>query len=303
MELSLNSINSVSDQIGHMNELSKTKGGREVLKNVTKAQFLRLWDRTKLSKDLSIMDEFSAKFNDIVRPNKFEIDFTLNQKIDNKEEVNLIGQKDFPCTYLIKSFNVPAIKTNKISFKRCGKTINIPLNMTMDDAPVELTFYQDANNAVLMNLFTLLNTNEYQYNNQFIETDVSLSLRYEVNFNYGNGSSSNLLKKLANFFGIGFFNTYEDSGDKSKHIEKILTNNYNNKIFEFKFNKIFISNIDGFEWDMEKIDTYAEIRVSVDFNGFSFDVWDADTLMKSQETPEDENAKNIITDNITNELI
>ncbi len=265
-----NQLKSAANEIERANELSKTPGGREVLKNIAKANLLRLFDRTQIYDQKAKLDVFRNKFKDIVRPNRFEIEFGLDQKVEGKAQKSLIN---FHSTYLCKSLTIPSIKTNKMEFKRAGKTIKIPLNTTMDDSPIDITFYHDANNVVLGNLFTLLNTNQYQYHNQFIETSAYLSLQYVVSMRYGEGSDYGLLDKAADFFDIGLFNSFEDSGS-TKQLEALLPKHYNDKILEFKFNNIFFSEVNGFEWDMEKIDTFGEIRCQIDFTGFEFNIWD-----------------------------
>lgn len=267
-----NQLKNAASEIERANELSKTAGGREVLKNIAWANLLRLIDRTQITNKTALINNFKNKFKDLVRPNKFYLEFGLDQKIEGKAQKSLLN---FHATYLAKSVTIPSIKTNKMTFKRCGKTINIPLNTTMDDAPIEMTFYQDVNNTVLKNLFTLMNTNEFQYHNQFVETSAYISLQYVLDMSYSEGSDYTTIEKIADFVGIGFLNTFEDSGSREQ-LDKLLPKRYFDKILEFRFNNVFISDMSGFEWDMEKIDTFAEVRASFDFTGFEFKVWDMD---------------------------
>lgn len=280
----LNDIQNKADEVKRANELSKTKGGKEVLKNIVRANLLRLIDRTTMPSSDAALNLFSTKFDDIVRPNKFEIEFGL-------DGVGL----NHHITYLCKSFTIPAMIMNKLEFKRCGKTIKKPINIDMTDS-LELVFYQDINNIVLKSIIQLLNVNQYQYHNQFIDTTPYVSFKYNINMNYDEGGSLGILNTVANFFDIDFLNGYENAGRK-KHIEKQLTKNTNDKIFEFKFNNVFINNFSGMDFDMEKIDTFGELRLSLDYTGTELRTYDVD-IMKANQFNNDNNNESLTTDSL-----
>lgn len=287
--ITLNDIKNKASEIKRANELSKTPGGKEILKNIAKSNLLRLIDRTRMSSSKAALDSFSKLWlKDIVRPNRFTVEFGLKNK--NQTLVN------FSAAHLVKSFNIPEMKKNKIEAKRCGKTIKIPLNVDMSD-PIELTFYQDSNNRVLHNLTTLFNLNEFQYDNQIIQKkDMYFYVKfiYAINMNYSpNNSGRGLVQGALDFFDIDLFNTYENFG-KKKHIEKVLTENVNDKIIEFEFKNISVNSIGGLEFDMEKLETYNEVRVSIDYNGVKFKTWAVEDIKKFKADDKNVATKNLL---------
>jgi len=269
MKFEYGDIKTTDDFIQREKELSKTEGGRTLLKNINRAYLSRLIDTTQIAYNpKSVIDNFASHFTDIVRPNKFIIRFTYE---------DMEWSDDFALEILTKTVTAPSITTNKMTFKRAGKTVKIPLNQDVADN-IELAFYQDVDNKVLNDIVYLINNqNEAGYHDK--SKIINLSIYYMISINKSEGFTSSLTDLALDFFDINL--GYRNSGNNEP---QILNGSLNttDKIVELKYKNIFIDNISGIgDMDNERVDTYSEAKMSLGFNGVSMSMWDWNKTMPS----------------------
>jgi len=269
MKFEYGDIKTTDDFIQREKELSKTEGGRTLLKNINRAYLSRLIDTTQIAYNpKSVIGNFASHFTDIVRPNKFIIRFTYE---------DMEWSDDFALEILTKTVTAPSITTNKMTFKRAGKTVKIPLNQDVADN-IELAFYQDVDNKVLNDIVYLINNqNEAGYHDK--SKIINLSIYYMISINKSEGFTSSLTDLALDFFDINL--GYRNSGNNEP---QILNGSLNttDKIVELKYKNIFIDNISGIgDMDNERVDTYSEAKMSLGFNGVSMSMWDWNKTMPS----------------------
>jgi hypothetical protein len=264
MSFEYSDINSSVDFVKRSKELSQTERGRILLKNITKGYLSRLIDFTKVSNTKQKLSEFTKLFTDIVRPNKFGVMINFE---NNSGDIITSSINEF-----VKSITAPTINTNKMVFKRAGKTIKIPLNQDVPDN-LDLSFYQDIDNTVINELVNNINNiNDVGYHSK--EIKISLSFVYKIALNKNPSMNVGVLNTALNFFNIDAFNGYKNTGHgepaKKVGIEKPIEN----KIVEIRYDNIFIDSMSGFEGDQERVDTYSEIKIGLGFNGVKMLMWD-----------------------------
>lgn len=266
--MNLEDIKGKLQQIDEFRDLNKTPEGKILLENITSNYLSRLIDFTAIeSKELPIED-FTSKFSDLVRPNKFSVRFNVE---------NTFFPYDLTIDPFVKAITVPTITTNEMNFKRAGKTINIPLNQDVPDI-LDLTFYQDIDNKVLSGIFSVMNFNESGYHPMFnSQSTASLSFLYNINMNYNSDIGFNPIQAGLDFFGIDILGKYYNNGDE-KFIKNNLTKTIKDKILEIKFNNVYVKDFSGFDFDTERIDTFAELKLQLRFNGVSVYLWDLPTI-------------------------
>jgi len=278
--IDLSTINATLSQAEYLRSLKKTKEGRLILKNITSNYLARAFDFTQInSVDMKLKD-FTSKFHDLTRPNKFSLYFNIDYS-DHDFQVNL--------SPFVKAITVPPIITNKMEFKRGGKTIKKALNQDITES-LELRFYQDLDNKVLSSILELFNLNASNYHNGFTDDqgkpiDVYLSLMYDANVNYSPSTSTSAVDLAADFFDINLLGGYKNVG-KKKWIDKVLTKNIEAQYIIFEFKNIFVSSTSGFDLDNERINTFSEIICSLDFNGtslFEYNIFDDSDAGQSWE--------------------
>jgi len=278
MAIQLTDITNKVNDVERLRELNKTRAGRVLLKNITSSYLSRLIDFTAVQHGDLAIDKFSSNFLDLVRPNKFYVKFAM----DNSEGFNFETMID----PFVKSITAPNIVTNKMVFKHAGKTVKIPYNQDVPDS-LDLTLYRDIDNKSLLSIFYYMNFNVNGFHPQFVNNDynASISLIYKVNMNYNASLSGNFVRSALNFFDIDILNGYKNTG-KKEPIKPILTKNIDDKIIEIKFNNVFVSNFGGFTPDAERIDTFSETILSLDFNGVDFYIWDLTQLNDQNKATE-----------------
>jgi len=251
------------------NQLSKTENGRVLLRNIDQAYLSRMIDFTEVIDSGSKINSFGKSFTDLVRPNKFIIRLGYeNYGSDNSNTFFVLN--DF-----VKTITAPTINTNKIVFKRGGKTIKLPLNQDVADN-LELSFYQDIDGKSINDIMYLLNNqNEAGYHNRFNDDTKRISLTMFYMIKIAVPSDKVDVKSITDtalqFFDInlGYKNTgFNEPRDTTNKIT------FRDKIIEIRFNNIFNDGISGFEGDYERIDTYSELKVSLGFNGVEMKIWD-----------------------------
>jgi len=271
--MTLNDIKTTVDFTKRSKELAKTPGGQTLLKNITRNYLSRVIDTTEIYDAKSKVSDFGASFTDIVRPNKFSIMFGF-ESYDGET-------KDISMEHMIKTVTAPAITTNKMTFKRAGKTIKIPLNQDVADN-LELSFYQDVDNRVLNQIVSIINNqNEFGYHNQFNSEfkNISMSIRYHIKMNVGSSLTTSVTDLALNFFDIEL--GYKNSGNNEPR-DLVGRSTIHDKIIDIRFNKLFIDNMSGLgDMDMERIDTYSEVKLSIGFNGVEMRMWDLKDLQES----------------------
>jgi hypothetical protein len=275
MAITLNNITNTVQDVERMTRLSKTSGGRKLLKNITRSLLLQSVDKTSYKSPPHRIEKFKQAFSDLQRPNRFEVLFNTEKDLDlfGEEGVSFnITSKSF-LTPLIKSMSIPSIVTNSMSFKRCGKTINIPLNQDVADQ-LDLILYQDIDNNTYSNIMTLMNTKGSDYHARFSEenSNVTLSFIYLVNINTNSVDDYPVIDQALDFLGIDFFDKYYNSADK-KYLKKSLSKNVETKILELKFNNVYISSLKTSDGDMERIDNYSDITMSLKYSGMDLFSW------------------------------
>lgn len=292
------------------NELSKTKEGRKLLLQITSAEIGKFVDNTNIDASDSVAKRWRKNFTDIVRPNKFVTRFT-------------IGSNRLEMTPLLKTVTLPIAQRNLLTFKRCGKTIKLPLNLDNPNS-ISLTFYHDIDGKVLRNILYTLQQYNYafaDYNDQDSQDQkrFDFSLAYVLSFNHGlKNAETGYVKKFvkdAVASGIEMLGN-EVLGSTNFDIlnrallSKNLTNTGNfetvAKVFDYvddyklmftcTYKNCFLENISDLTFDMERINTYQEVSLQLQYKEFEIEVYD----WNLKEEGQDLNSSNVINFNSEN---
>jgi len=277
-------------------ELSKTNEGKKLLAQITASEIGRFIDKSSIEKVTSQAKYWRSNFTDIVRPNRFSAIMTA-------------GGEFFDLTEFIKSITLPISERNMLVFKRCGKTIKMPLNIDNPNA-MNLTFYQDLDNKVLSDLLFLINTYNYDFVN-YNDVDnratygANLTVFYPVNMIT---DPKNLTTDFWNKLGADAIHAGIEFGARSlvgntnfELLDKVLsqdnlqnTGNYEtvakyfNNIGVFKlsievtYKNIFIENFQDITFDMERMNTYQELNISMQYQDMEIKVYELDLKNKEK---------------------
>jgi hypothetical protein len=277
-----------------ISDLSKTPEGRNLIKQITAAEVGRLLNLTSIDDASSMMQSWRKNFTDLVRPNKFTSWFSFGN-----ETLNL--------SRMVKSINLPIGERSILNFKRCGKSIKLPLVMDNPNS-LSMTFYQDIDNKVFEEIIFLINNYTYDFVN-YNDVDnrtinfPKLEVGYIVKMHTELKASDGFLKQFAQDLSKSAFSkvggeflgntnydllnkifmsgneTNVDQANQAKYFENIDVFKY---LFSFEYSNIFVEKANDLSFDMEKMNMYQELTLNLQYQDLNINIYDFN--LKDTET-------------------
>lgn len=277
-------------------ELAKTREGQRLIKQIVASEASKLIDNTRIGDVNSFVKNWRQLFTDITRPNKF------------KAVINY-GSETFDLSYFVKSITIPSVERNSIVFKRCGKTIKLPLNFDTPNT-MNMMLYQDIDNKVYSDILFILNNTDYDYigyndvNNR-AESGIDVAILYPVSMQVDLKTATNdFWNKLQNYVintGIEFAGRAIAGNTNFEVLQRALSSdglqntgnlettakyfnnpNFFNFTFKVLYKNVFLDSVDEQSYDMEKQNTYQEFGLRLHYQDLIIEVYELD--LKSERT-------------------